>query len=145
MSKSRIGRNSHDTRIDCFLHLTTVVVVDLVSKILHSTGCEVKYKGHGLDMVFSIKHDEKEVQFHMRNLLLEIATVDRDEKRLRFDEKLKDFDFFIRKTNQLINSKLQIIFELLFENDFDKAKENILRLGDDYERIRIWEIDQKKD
>ena len=144
MNKSRINRNSHDTKIDCFLHLTTVVVVDIVSTILQSTDCEFEHKGKGLDMVFSIKRDEKEVQFYMHNLLLEIATVDRDERSLRFDEKLLDFDYFMHKTNQVINSKLQIIFELLFENDIDKAKENIVRLGDDYERIRIWEIDQKK-
>ncbi len=33
----------------------------------------------------------------------------------------------------------------LFENDFDKAKENIARLGNDYERILIWELDQDEE
>jgi hypothetical protein len=80
----------------------------------------------------------------MHNLLLEIATVDRDERCLRFDEKLKDFNYFVHKTNQVIDSKLKVLFELLFEDDFDKAKENIARLGDNYERIRIWQIDQDK-
>ena len=73
-----------------------------------------------------------------------ITSVDRDARYLRFDEKLKDFDYFVHKTNQLIDSKLKILFQILFENDFDKAKENIARLGDDYERIRIWELDQNK-
>ena len=81
----------------------------------------------------------------MHNLLLEIATIDRDEHPLRFDEKLLSFDYFVHKTNQLIDSKLKVIFELLFEDDFDKAKENIVRLGNDYERIRIWELDQDKE
>ena len=74
-------------------------------------------------MVFHIKHEDKEIQFHMHNLLLEIATVDRDENSLRFDEKLKDFDYFVHKTNQCVDSKLKVLFELLFENDFNKAKE----------------------
>jgi hypothetical protein len=144
MNKSRIKHTSHDKRVDGFLYLITAAVVDVVSKILQSAGCDVKCKGQGLGMVFSIKHGEKDIHFHMHNLLLEIATVDRDEHPLRFDEKLKDFDFFIHKTNRAIDSKLKVLFELLFENDFDKAKENIARLGDNYERIRIWQIDQDK-
>ena len=143
MNKSRRSHiSSQSDRIEAFLQLTTIVVVDIVSKILQSTDCEVTRKGQGLDMVFSVKHGEKDVHVHMHNLLLEIATVDRDERYLRFDEKLISFDYFVHKTNQLIDSKLKIIFELLFEDDFDKARENIARLANDYERIRIWEIDK---
>ena len=142
MNRSRIRHASHGKRIDAFLQLTTVVVVDIVSKVLQLTDCDIEQQGEGLDMVFSIKYADKEIQFHMHNLLLEIATVDRDEHPLRFDEKLLDFNYFVQKTNNLIDSKLSIIFELIFENDFDKAKENITRLANDYQRIRIWEIDQ---
>jgi hypothetical protein len=144
MNKSRIKHASHDKRVDGFLYLTITAVVDVVSKILQSAGCDVECKGQGLGMVFSIKHGEKDIHFHIHNLLLEIATLDRDEHCLQFEEKLKDFDYFVHKTNQLIDSKLKILFELLFEDDFDKAKENIAKLGDNYERIRIWHIDQDK-
>ena len=107
MNKSRIDHTSHGKRINAFLCLSTPAVVDVVSKTLQSTDCEVTHKGNGLDMVFSIKHGEKDIQFHMHNLLLEIATVDRDEHHLRFDEKLLSFDYFVHKTNQLIDSKLK--------------------------------------
>ena len=144
MIRSRREHASHSKRIDAFLYVTTPIVTDIIKQIFQSTGCEVKRQGQGLDMVFSIKHIEKEIQFHMHNLLLEIATIDRDERRLRFDEKLLDFDYFVHKTNQCVDSKLKVLFELLFEDDFDKAKENIIRLGDNYERIRIWELEPDK-
>jgi len=144
MNNSRTDQTSHGKRIGGFIYLTTIAVVDVVSKILQSTGCDVTHKGNGLDMVFCIKHEDKDIQFHMHNLLLEIATVDRDEHPLRFDNRLKDFNYFINKTNQIVDSKFKVLFEVLFEDDLDKAKENITRLGDRYERIRIWQIDQNK-
>ena len=144
MNKSRIDNTLHNKRIDGFLYLTTAAVADVVSKILQSTGCEVTHKGQGLDMVFCIKHEDKEIQFHMHNLLLEIATIDRDEHPMRFDDRVKNFDYFINKSNQAIDSKLKVLFELLFEDDFGKAKENIARLSDNYERIRIWEVEPGK-
>ncbi|MHC4637324.1 MAG: hypothetical protein ACYTBV_07445 [Planctomycetota bacterium] len=144
MNKSRTDHTSHRKRIEGFLYLSTPIVTDIIKQILRSTDCELTHKGDGLNTVFCIKHTDKEIKFHMHNLLLEIATVDRDERCLRFDEKLKDFNYFVHKTNQVIDSKLKVLFELLFEDDFDKAKENIARLGDNYERIRIWQIDQDK-
>jgi len=131
-------------KINHFLSLVLPIVVDVVRTILQSFDCQIKEEGHGLDLAFSIKSGEKEIKFFMHNLLMEIATIDRDEDPLRFDENLWNFDFFLAKTVRLTQNKLQVLFHLLGEEDVDAAIENITQDAKQYERIRIWRFDQKK-
>jgi len=77
------------------------------------------------------------------SLLLEIATTDRDDVPLRFDERLRDFDYFLSKMTRLTQSKLKVLFRLLMEKDVDAAIENITKDAKNYERIRIWRFDKK--
>jgi hypothetical protein len=131
-------------KINHFLSLVLPIVVDVARTILQSFDWQVKEEGHGLDLAFSIKSGEKEIKFFMYNLLMEIATIDRDEDPPRFDENLRDFDFFLAKTVRLTQSKLQVLFQLLKEENVDVAIENITQDAKQYERIRIWRFDQKK-
>ena len=131
------------TKINHFLSAILPIVVRSVKTILQSAGLEVEEKGCGLDIVFSIKSGEKQAEFYLHNLLMEIATVDRDEQMLRFDEDLRDFDYFAAKTARIVTSKLNILFHLFKEDDADKAIENITQLANRYERIRIWKVEQK--
>lgn len=118
------------------------VVVDVTKRILQSLDFQVTEKGRGFDTVFGIKAGEKEAEFHLHNLFLEIATVDRDEEPLRFDEKLRDFDYFLAKMVRTLESKLRVLFHLFGEQDVDRAIENIIRDAKQYERIRIWRFDK---
>ena len=129
------------TRINSFLTLVLPAVVDVTKRILQSLDFQVIEKGQGLDKVFSIKAAEKEAEFHLHNLFLEIATVDRDEEPLRFDEKLQDFDYFMNKMIRNVESKLRILFHLFGEEDVEKAIENITKDAKLYDRIRILRID----
>ena len=131
-------------RINHFLYLVSPVVAKVVERFLESSGCQIQQEGRGLELAFSIKKGKKEVKMYLQNLLLEIATVDRDEEPLRFDENLRDFDFFLTKTVRLTESKLKILFHLLGEDDVEAAIEKISLDAKQYERIRIWQIDQKK-
>lgn len=138
-------QNHIETRkIKQFLTMVLPVVVDVTKRILQSLGFQVTEKGRGLDTVFAIKAAEKEAEFHLHNLFLEIATVDRDEEPLRFDEKLRDFDYFLAKMVRILESKLRVLFHLFGEEDVDRAIENIAGDAKHYERIRIWRFDQNK-
>jgi hypothetical protein len=130
-------------KINHFLARIAPVVIEITRGILQAIGCDVKEEGSGLDLAFSIKSGQKELKFYLRNLLLEIATVDRDEEPLRFDEGLKDFDYFMAKMARGINSKLRVVFEVLNEDDLEAAVENICKVAGDYERIRIWRFNDK--
>lgn len=130
-------------RINHFLYLVSPIVAEVVRTFLQSCGYEVQKDGQGLSTAFSIKKDKEKVKFYLQNLLLEIATIDRDENPLRFDENLKDFDFFLAKTARLVVSKLNILFHFLGEEDVDAAIEKISLDAKQYERIRIWQFDQK--
>jgi len=131
------------TKINHFLSSVSPVVVAIVKTILQTLGCDVREEGSGLDLAFHIKSEGKEVQFFLNNLLLEIATVDRDEDPLQFDENLRDFDYFLRKTAHVVESKLNVLFQLFGQDDIEAAMENITKDAKQYERIRIWKVDQK--
>lgn len=128
-------------KINAFLSLASPIVVDVVRTILQTLDFQVKEESSGLKLAFSIKRDEKEVKFYFQNLLLEITTIDRDQEPLRFDEDLRDFDYFLGKTSRTVASKLNILFRLFGEQDMDAAIESIARDAKRYERIRIWRFD----
>lgn len=131
-------------KINSFLSVALPIIVGVVRTILKSFDWQVSEEGKGLDLAFSIKSGEKEIKFYLHNLLMEIATIDRDEQPPRFDKNLRDFDFFLAKTARLTESKLNILFHLLKEEDVDTAVENISQDAKQYERIRIWKFDPKK-
>jgi len=131
-------------KINNFFSMVLPLVTELVGAILQSSGAEVKREGSGLDTAFSISCGEKGAKFFLHNLLLEIATLDRDEEPLQFDERLRDFDFFLAKTANAIQSKLRVLFHVLEKNDIKAAVESISRDAKLYERIRIWQFDQGK-
>ena len=131
-------------KINQFLCGMSPVVIRFVKMLLQATGLDVKEEGRGTDLAFFIKKGEKEVKFYLQNLLMEIATVDRDEEPLRFDENLRDYDFLLDKTVRLTQSKLKVLFHLLREEDVDAAIENISQDAKQYERIRTWRFEKPK-
>lgn len=76
----------------------------------------------------------------MYNLFLEIATVDRSEVSLRFDNRLRDFDFFRIKTMYIVQSKLEVFFRFLKHEDINVSIESICDDAEKYKRIRIWKF-----
>jgi hypothetical protein len=130
--------------INKFIGFTLPIVTGIVRRILESFGWQVTQKGQGLDIIFVVKADSKEIEFYMHNLILEIATIDRDEEPLRFDERLRDFDFFINKTITLIESKLRVLNPLLCEDDLDAAIGRITQNAKGYHRIRIYKFDPQQ-
>lgn len=127
-----------------FLAAMSPVITETVKKALRSYGARVEEHGFGLGTILVIKSGKKRADFHLNNLFLEIATMDRDERPLRFDERLRDFDFFLSKTNQIVQSKLNVLAPILSEEDPEIAIEKIKELANQYERVRIWKFDQNK-
>ena len=145
MSNRRIKYSTGDNdKIAEFLFLATPIVNGIINRMLKTTDCYFRHTDLGIHSTFLIKHKDKEIRFHVYNLFYEIATIDRDENPLRFDEKLSDFSYFMNKTNEFIASKLGVLFKLLLEDDLDQAIENIAKMGDKYERIRIWKVEEKE-
>jgi len=142
MKGNKMQDKNEIAKINHFLSVVSPMVVGVVKTILQSLDWQVEQKGDGLDMVFAIKQDEKAAQFYLHNLFLEIATIDRDEQPLMFDENLRDFDYFLAKMARLIQSKLNVLFQLLGRQDIDAAIEIITKDSKQYERIRIWRFDE---
>lgn len=133
------------TKIAGFLSMVGPAIIDSLELIFRDAGLNVQKKGSGLDTSFHIKVGEMEHVLCLHNLLLEVATIDRDETSLRFDEKLLDFSYFLIKLSNIVNGRLNILFTLLeHKGDIEKAVESIAATSANYERIRIIMIDPTK-
>ncbi len=88
-------------KINHFLSDAIPIVVRTLTGILQSSGWQVEQKGCGLELVFILRQDEKEVGFYMHNLFMELATLDRTAQPMVFDEQLGDFNYFIANRPQV--------------------------------------------
>jgi len=131
-------------RINRFLCFVSPIVIAQVKMLLQAAGMDIEQEGHGLDTAFCIRSGGKEAKFFMYNLLLEIATIDRDEEPLRFDGRLCDFEYFLAKMTRLLHGKLWILLQILREEDMEAAIQNLSRNARQHERIRIWRFDDKR-
>jgi hypothetical protein len=122
------------TQINQFLCMITPIVTSQVRMLLESAGLQVEEEGFGLDAGFSIKSAQRQLKFYLQNLLLEIATIDRDQQPLRFDQNLRDLDYFAAKTAQVVESKLNVLFHLFGEENMDAAIEDIARDAKGYRK-----------
>jgi hypothetical protein len=132
------------TQIEDFLSLTGPAIIGQVKMILQSAGLKIVEKGCGPDLTFSIKRGSKKIEFCPHNLLIDIATIDRNEESLKFDKELCDFNYFVTKKARFIESRLKVVFQFLTEDNLDVAVDNIYRNTKDYERIHIWRFDRNK-
>ncbi len=127
-----------------FLGRALPMILTVVKCHFVAAGLEASLESRGMDLAFSITSGEKEAKFFLQNLLLEIATIDRDERPLRLDERLNDPEYILDKVIQVTDSKLRILIHLFNEDDVDAALENIAEEGKHYERLRILKVDQEK-
>jgi hypothetical protein len=112
-------------KIADFLAATSGCIKSTVRMILERAGCNVIEHGHKFNLYFEVRYGKNCAHFFLQNLYLEIATRDRDARPLQFDDKLKDFSYFVRKTMFVIQSKLKVLLELLTNHDMDKAIEKV--------------------
>jgi hypothetical protein len=103
-------------------------------------GCEVVINGQGLELRYEVSYGDMKAVFFFRNLYLEIATVDRDVEPLQFDEKLRDYYYFVSKASFIIKSKLEILLKLLKSDNTDKTIDEIFTEFNG-ERIFIEKLD----
>jgi len=129
------------TKITHYIREVLPIVAKLVKIFLESYNYQIKQKGCGFDLAFSISSGDREANFFLQNLLLEIATVDTHEDPLMFDERLRDFDYFLAKTARQAQSKLKVTSQLLGEEDVETAIENLCRNAGRFEQIQIWRFD----
>jgi len=129
-------------KISRFLAVMSPVIAGLPRMLIEAAGMQIEEKGTGMELEYIIKSRDKQVSFYLHNLFLEVATIDRDEKPLRFDERLEDFDYLVDKIIRCTCSKLKVLFLLLGEKDPATAVEKILQQADNYQRIRVWRFDQ---
>jgi hypothetical protein len=144
MQQIRNENPTESEKIGRFIYLVSPMVTDSLKKLLQAVGFQVKQEGSNLNTELIIQKNKKKAEMYLHNLLLEIATIDRDEEPLRFDENLRDFDFFLYKTAGLVQSKIRPLLYFFEEEDMHTALEKITLDAKHYERVRIWQFDQKK-
>ncbi len=112
-------------KVTAFLSATGKVIAEIVKQVLVKFGCKVSARGDGLELQYDVACGDMKATMYFRNLYLEIATVDRDAEPLQFDEKLRDYSYFLSKASFVIKSKLEILLKLLKSEDVNKTIDEI--------------------
>jgi hypothetical protein len=133
-----MDKDQEAIKIAGFLTVAAPIIARLARTVLKSHGYQVREEGTGFELVLSISTGHGEVKFYLRNLFLEVSTLDRDEEPLRFDQDLLDFGYFLSKTSDLIRSKLKLLLHLLETESVEEACKKIQADSAGYERVRIW-------
>ena len=80
----------------------------------------------GFELVYQIQPknpEQKSIEFCFRNLLLDIATVDRDAEVLQFDAELEDLEYNARKVASIVFSRIEALEMLTQTGDLDKLND----------------------
>lgn len=131
-------------KINVFLQFAHPVMTGFVESVLRSTQSQITRHGQGLKTYFSIRTGDSEARFYMQNLLLEIATLDRDAQPLKFDQGLENFDYFTDKAIRVTQAKMKVLCELLSKDNIDDAIKSIEKSAGQYERLRICKFDKNQ-
>jgi hypothetical protein len=128
-------------KIWSFVEFIAPLVSAIATALIRSAGWQVSQTGSGRDTILTIQDKDRQFQFFLENLLLEIVTVDRDAQPLVFDESILEPETFLKKTLRALASKLNILFCFMAEADVEAAVDKISRQAENYERIRILRMD----
>ena len=124
-------------------------IIQFTKKIIESEGFSIKEKGEGLEQVFTITGGKciDKLDFSFYNLLLEIATIDRDDIPLRFDDRLLDNCYLVKKAAKITSIRLRTIFANLEAENLGEIADFLKEIYSegDLERICLRGPEQGKD
>ena len=102
---------------------TAGIITPMVEFVLHGANIAFSRKGEGMDVQYICKKGRNESVFSLNNTLLDIITVDRDEKPLRYDIRNADFGFFINKATNIVQQRMTLVVSFLNGVSIEKIKE----------------------
>jgi len=137
-----------EREITRFLACVGPGIISTLEVILSALGYEIKRSGKGINTTLHINAPGKdEVNFFLYNLFLDIASIDRDEKPLRFDEKLKDFEYYTTKASRIMAGRVALLERILSAEGILKTQEDILNdpeLMKHFSRVRVTRFERNR-
>ena len=114
-------------KINRFVMAAYRPILMLVDMTFESNGFKIKDQiGHGLGHTFileSPKYKASRIEFRIHNLLMDIATKDRDAEYLEFDEGLMDDQYLLDKTIKNLDRRIYGLIATL-ENASSETLDN---------------------
>jgi len=135
-----------DILIYAFIDIMSETLIANTKKEIRARGLTIeKEEGRGFEttLVITSNDNEAKTELSLRNALLEIATIDRDEIPPKFDERLQDIDYYALKATQIMMSKIDLLERLLkmpSDENPHQCMEELFNEGG-YERIQIRPVD----
>jgi len=120
-------------KIDQCLKKAAPLALKLLEAAFTDNNIDFTLTGTGLDMKYELSKGKFGSSMFMRNLLLEIATVDRDTEPLRYDYRLDDMEFLFRRIVETVGSKLAVLLPVMN----GKGIKSVRKLAPNYERLKI--------
>lgn len=106
-------------KINEFLFKAAPFIISWTKAWFESLGLEVEENRGGADVnFFVIKSGKVRIKFFPYNMMLDIAGVERVTP-LVFDKRVQDLDFFLHKTDCIVQRRISFIFQTLNEDNTD--------------------------
>ena len=137
---SREQLKQEHLKINQCLDIAVPLVLGLLEAAFQGNDIGFTLSGKGIDMQYNLSKGKLSMSMFLRNLFLEIVTTDRDLNTLRYDFRLDDTDFLLRRIFSIVESKLAIVSPLLDGKDIKEVE----KLSSNYERMIIAVLDGKK-
>ena len=127
-------------KIENVLRVAYKFVPSAIKDILENEGFKVEEQGKDLDLSYKVSGTgDFHAVFYFHNLFLEIATKDRDDDPLEFDEGLSSFGCFMLKSVKVIDSKLRL-FTAILKKGPDISGEEIKKIVPEGTRVRVTKL-----
>lgn len=139
---TKLQLTEDERQVAVFLAFVGPALAEALSDYLQARGFEIVKIGEGIRQRFTVRNGVHEATLFLRNLFLEIATVDGHEEPLQFDTKLREFDYFTAKATHVVDSKIRLLARMLETENMDEVLEG---LDTEYGKVKILRIDKKGD
>jgi hypothetical protein len=99
-------------------------------------------KSGEVDPACLIQAQNNKFEFRLGNALREFLSIDREEKPLRFDHRLKDPAQAREKLTRIIVGRLEIARAFAECNTPEELKKRLEEMAKHFEKVRFWSIDE---
>lgn len=124
-------------KIDRCIKKIAPLVLATLQSVFKEHGMAYELTGKGSDLKYTLKKGPIECSMFLRNLFLEIATIDRDTTPLYYDTRCDNPEFLAKRMYDIVGSKLAPLLPLMSGTDPSQIEKIAWQSHPNYERFRV--------
>ena len=100
------------------------------------------YEDGGIELGYLVAAGENRFDFRLGNALKELLSIDRDDKPMRFDFKLKDMEQGMEKLERIVVGRLELVRVMIESKTREEMKKRLEEISRFFDKMRFWYSDE---